>query len=113
MKLLSYLMVRFGITRVNIFLKLQMWKYFKWLTKPKLFNIGFVKLGHRFKNTKISKNYHIKRTSFQIHSNKIYSKNDNILIVIEFRRNFEISLSKFYRKILVLAMVNLYILMEI
>jgi len=50
------------------------------------------------KNTKISKNHHVKRTSFQIYSNKIYSKNDNILLVIEFRRNFEISFSKFIRK---------------
>jgi len=50
------------------------------------------------KNTKISKNHHIKGTSFQIHSNKFHSKNDNILFVIEFRKNFEISLSKFIKK---------------
>jgi hypothetical protein len=36
------------------------------------------------KNEKIPKNHHVKRTSFQILSNKIYSKNDNILLVIEF-----------------------------
>jgi len=51
-----------------------------------------------FKNSTISKNHHAKRISFQIQSNKFYSKNDNPLLVIEFRRNFEISLSKFMKK---------------
>jgi len=49
------------------------------------------------KNKKTSKNHHVKRISFQIHSNKFYSKNDNILLVIEFRRKFEIFLSKFIK----------------
>ena len=51
------------------------------------------------KVTKISKNHHIKRTSIQIHSNKFYSKNDNILLVIEFKRNSEFFVSKFIEKI--------------
>jgi len=51
------------------------------------------------KNTKISKNCHIKRTSFEIYFNKFYSKNENILLVIEFRRNLEIYLSKFIENI--------------
>jgi len=38
------------------------------------------------KNKHFFLNHHVKRTSFQIHSNKFYSKNDNILLVIEFRR---------------------------
>jgi len=47
------------------------------------------------KNKKISKNNHVNRTSFQIYSNKFYLEIDNILLVIEFRRNFEISFFKF------------------
>ena len=84
---------------VHIFLKLQMWKFIKpknalilvqnWICKNEVIDL---------KNTKISKNHHMKRASFQIHSNKFYSKNDNILLVIEFRRNSEFYFSKFIEK---------------
>ena len=47
---------------------------------------------------KISKNHHVKRTSFQIHSNKFYSQNDNILLIIEFRGDFKIFLLKYIEK---------------
>lgn len=63
------------------------------------------------KNSKNSKNHHIKRTSFQIRSLKIYSKNNYILLVIEFRRKFEILLSKFIENIDE-TLVNLTIQME-
>jgi len=49
-------------------------------------------------STKISKNHHVKKTSFQIQSNKFYSKNDNSLFVIEFRRKSEISMLKIIEK---------------
>jgi len=47
------------------------------------------------RNTKISKNHHVKKTSFQIHLKKTYSKNNIIFLVIKFEKNFEIFLTKF------------------
>jgi len=44
------------------------------------------------------KNHHMKKTLFQIHSNIFYSKKDNILLVIEFKRNSETFFSKFIEK---------------
>jgi len=64
-----------------------MWKYVKWLTKIALILVlSWIckKEVVDLKNTKISKNHHVKRISFQIHSNKLYSKNDKILKVIKF-----------------------------
>ena len=91
-------MVGFGVTRVLIFLKLQMWKLVKskiamilvqnWVCKNEVIH---------FKTTKISKNHHMNRISFQIHSNKFYSKNDNLLLVIEFRRYSEFFFSEFIK----------------
>ena len=74
--------------------KLQMWKYVKilvqnWMCKNEVKDV---------KVTKITENHHIKKTLFQIHPNKFYSKNDNILLEIEFRRNSEIFVSKFIER---------------
>jgi hypothetical protein len=45
-----------------------------------------------------NKNYHIKSVTFQIHSNKSYPKELNILFVIQFTRNFEFCVSNFIVK---------------
>jgi len=81
------------------------------LTKPK---IALILVQNRIcknevidsKNTKKFKNLHIKIISFQIHSNRFYSNNDNILLVIGFKRKFEIFLSKFIKKLLVIVLVD-------
>ncbi len=48
----------------------------------------------------------------EIHSNKIYSKNANISLVIEFEIFFEIFPFETYIKMLVKALVNLIVWME-
>lgn len=44
---------------------------------------------------KISKNHYIKNLAFQIHFNKFYSKNVNILFLIKFRKNLNFYISNF------------------
>ena len=62
-----------------------------------------------FRNTKNSKNHHVKRT-FQFYSDKFFSKNDNTLLFIKFRRNFEFFSQNPLNKILVIALVNLIVI---
>lgn len=83
MKLWYYSKFGFSIARTHIFFKLQMLKYVKCFTcVDSSSNLDCKNELIELKNTKILKNHHVKRISFQILSNIIYSKNDNILFVI-------------------------------
>ena len=61
-------------------------------------------------NTKIPKNHHI--NSITIHPNKSYFEKIIILLIIEFRRNFEFEVYKMSNKISVIALANLTIEIE-
>ena len=93
-------MVGIGVTKIHIFLKLQMWKFVK--SKIALILVQFWVCKNEvldFKNTKISRNHDIKRTSISNPFQQVLLKKGKILLVIEFRRYSKFSFSKFIKKI--------------